>query len=249
MTELETIRVQYEAVKKKELFAFSYDIVFSALCDCICRLLIQPGTVLLETKISDAIGISRTPLKKALDMLEDLGFVQSIPGKGYVVTDIDWEEFREFGAIRKAIESCCAELAARRAKPKDLAAMGESLKAMKDVSMASNGYDYEQIRGFAEVEYGFHTAVCRASYNRFLIKAYENINHQLRRTQYYYMFKVDNISERHVNTTFFDEHYGIYHSIKMGHANLAFDSMRNHLERMIMYLPDEKANKPVQAYR
>ena len=76
---------------------------------------IQPHQHLIEAKIAQDIGTSRTPVREALHSLELEGLIESIPRVGYVVRPISEEEVEEICEIRAAIEG----LAARWAMEKD----------------------------------------------------------------------------------------------------------------------------------
>src|SRR5512139_2643339 len=69
---------------------------------------IAPGERLYEEKLAAGIGSSRTPIREALHVLEREGLVESIPRVGYVVKELDREEFEEIVEIRKAIECLAA---------------------------------------------------------------------------------------------------------------------------------------------
>lgn len=67
---------------------------------------IPVGTRLIESDLSNQLGISRGPIREALNNLEQDGFVQLIPYKGAVVGDISQEETEEvFIPIRRLIEN------------------------------------------------------------------------------------------------------------------------------------------------
>jgi DNA-binding GntR family transcriptional regulator len=66
------------------------------------------GEPLGELKIARMLGMSRTPVREAISMLEFEGIVRAIPGRGAIVVDITREDFQEINNIRAALEPLAA---------------------------------------------------------------------------------------------------------------------------------------------
>ncbi|GAA2357404.1 GntR family transcriptional regulator [Dactylosporangium salmoneum] len=81
---------------------------------------IAPGTVLLETVLAERLGVSRTPVREALAMLERDALLER-DRRGYRVRTRSPEELLEIYAARIALESTCAAAAAGRRSAFDLA--------------------------------------------------------------------------------------------------------------------------------
>ena len=71
---------------------------------------VEPGSMLYERSLSESLGISRTPLKLALQQLELEGWIQSVPRKGIVVQTINRHDVDEIFQLRKANEVLAIEL-------------------------------------------------------------------------------------------------------------------------------------------
>ncbi|MGG4265390.1 GntR family transcriptional regulator [Peribacillus simplex] len=71
---------------------------------------VESGSMLFERSLSESLGISRTPLKLALQQLELEGWIQSIPRKGIVVQTINRQDVDEIFQLRKANEVLAIEL-------------------------------------------------------------------------------------------------------------------------------------------
>ncbi|TCP21715.1 DNA-binding GntR family transcriptional regulator [Scopulibacillus darangshiensis] len=71
---------------------------------------IEPGSMLYERSLSESLGISRTPLKLALQQLELEGWIQSVPRKGILVKNINRHDVDEVFQLRKANEVLVIEL-------------------------------------------------------------------------------------------------------------------------------------------
>lgn len=71
---------------------------------------VKPGSMLNERSLSESLGISRTPLKSALQQLEIEGWIQSLPRKGIFVQTINRQDVDDVFQLRKANETLAIEL-------------------------------------------------------------------------------------------------------------------------------------------
>ena len=65
---------------------------------------LSPGEPLNESVLTKELGISKTPIREALQQLEKEGFVENIPGKGSFVSRISIQDIREMFEIREILE-------------------------------------------------------------------------------------------------------------------------------------------------
>ncbi|MDX3925949.1 MAG: GntR family transcriptional regulator [Shinella sp.] len=70
------------------------------LRDCICLLTYPPGAALSETELAKTFGMSRTPIRRVLQMLEAEGLVETKPNVGSIVTTVDLKALRDAFALR-----------------------------------------------------------------------------------------------------------------------------------------------------
>src|ERR1700748_1369212 len=69
-----------------------------------------PGQKIVQEKIAKQLGVSRTPLLKALQMLEYEMLVESIPRRGMFVKQMDWQEMVEVCDGRECLEGMAVNL-------------------------------------------------------------------------------------------------------------------------------------------
>ncbi|KAA3637824.1 MAG: GntR family transcriptional regulator [Armatimonadetes bacterium] len=84
---------------------------------------LAPGARIVESEIAERLDMSKTPVKKALGMLEHEGFVEVLPRHGYRVTEITLADVQEIYQLRLITEPAAAELAATNATPEQLQEM------------------------------------------------------------------------------------------------------------------------------
>jgi DNA-binding GntR family transcriptional regulator len=128
----------------------------------------QPGDRLLEGELAASLGISRTPLREALQRLEAEGLLTAAPRRGLVVTELERDEVAMLYAVREVLEGLAGRMAAQHASSAELDAMRELLDRQTRVSKQ----DAEAIPGLNKQ---FRDLVHHATRNRFLISALETL--------------------------------------------------------------------------
>lgn len=99
----------------------------SGLRDLILAGEVQPGERLSEVALAERLSVSRTPLRAALQRLEQEGLVALIPSGGYAVRSFSRQEVIDAIELRGVLEGTAARLAAERATTP------ERIKAIRDV--------------------------------------------------------------------------------------------------------------------
>ncbi len=136
---------------------------------------IAPRERLIEAKIAEEIGTSRTPVREALHNLELEKLVVSIPRVGYVVTEMNMEEVEQICEIRTAIESLAIEWALRKQPDKLIKALRRSLASQK--KYIENG----NLTGYAELDAQFHDIIARFAGSERLLELTQTMRrHMLR---------------------------------------------------------------------
>ncbi|MEM5584761.1 GntR family transcriptional regulator [Roseibium sp. AS2] len=87
-----------------------FQIMYSVLRDRICTLVYPPGTQLGEEALAEEFGVSRSPLRKALQILEADGLLQSQQGIGTLVTDVDLDALAQVYQLRLELNELTGRL-------------------------------------------------------------------------------------------------------------------------------------------
>ncbi len=82
---------------------------------------LRPGTRLVQERLAEELGISRTPLREALRWLEQQGLVTALGGRGWAVTELSAEALLDDYDVREVLDGLAARLAAMRLAPGELA--------------------------------------------------------------------------------------------------------------------------------
>jgi DNA-binding GntR family transcriptional regulator len=122
--------------------------VYEHLRTQILNRTIQPSSRLVEAQIAKEIGISRTPVREALHLLEKDGFLESLPRVGYCVKKLAWDELNEIFEIRRVNELLACRWAMEKIDDEKLKNLEQNLQNVK-ASLSQNdpnsflGYDEE----------------------------------------------------------------------------------------------------------
>lgn len=94
----------------------------------IIKGIIKPGERLVEPKLSEMLGISRTPIREALRLLEMEGFIEIIPRRGAIVTTLTRKDIDDIFTIKMRLEPLASSLAVSYLEKSDIDRMKELAK-------------------------------------------------------------------------------------------------------------------------
>lgn len=129
-----------------------------------------PGESLVESKLAEELGVSRTPIREAVRLLELEGLVETTPNKGAVVLGISHKDVEDIYAIRQLVEGLAARWAAEKISPHDKKEMHKILDLME--FYAQRG-DIDEI---ADLDNQFHHIIYEASGSKILNLTLSNLH-------------------------------------------------------------------------
>jgi DNA-binding GntR family transcriptional regulator len=130
-----------------------YEQAANRLRSLIVRGDLAPGQPLIESDLSDALGVSRTPLREALKQLASEGLVELRLNRSAIVTPLRRDELIELFEALSGIERCAAELAATRMVARDVGQL-ETLQARIEWH-----HDRGEMREYFEINQQIHRAI------------------------------------------------------------------------------------------
>lgn len=157
------------------------DVVFRTLRQAILKGELEPGERLMEIQLAKKLGVSRTPIREAIRMLELEGLVLMIPRKGAEVARISAKNMQDVLEVRTSLEELAIELACRRMSEEDLEKLKE---AEKKFITAIAGGDSLKI---AESDEAFHDVLYNATGNEKLVQILNNLREQMYRYRLEYI--------------------------------------------------------------
>jgi DNA-binding GntR family transcriptional regulator len=168
-----------------------------------------------ERQLSQDLGMSRTPIREALSVLEQEGFVRSVPRRGLLVVRKSKREVVEMITVWAAIESMAARLAAPRATPTELT----GLHSLVDVFQEDPS---EQISEYSRAIMEFHKAIIRMGGVDLMTSLTENLFIHMRAVRAVTMTQ-DNRAQRSIV-----DHRNIIAALERHDADLAARLVREH---------------------
>lgn len=124
-----------------------------------------------ERQLSSDLGVSRTPIREAITLLEQEGFVRSVPRRGIFVVRKTKAEILEMITVWAALESMAARLAAAAAGARDLRALRKLFDAFEDDDHKSGQAGHE----YSQANLAFHGAIIRLGGCRLIVDMTQNL--------------------------------------------------------------------------
>ncbi|HEV7762873.1 MAG TPA: GntR family transcriptional regulator [Acidimicrobiales bacterium] len=125
-----------------------------------------PGHRLVEQHLAAELGLSRTPVREALRMLQAEGLVVSERNRGAMVRPLSPTEVVDLYGLRIRLESYAVELGAERSTETELGALVDAADGFRAAVRAADGDSVEGVRRIHEANRVFHDAVLEAARHR-----------------------------------------------------------------------------------
>lgn len=150
--------VSPNAVRESAVLKDAYSLILEAIEAGIYK----PGDRLVESELAERMGVSRTPVREALQRLETQGML-SRDGRSLIVASLDHNQLAELYTVRAELEGLAARLAARHATDEEI----RVLRGMVEDDRALLGGDP---RLLSKANKRFHRLIHLASHNRYLVQ-------------------------------------------------------------------------------
>ena len=213
-------------IRAKNPFMPLSDIAYEILLQEIVSFSLMPGSRLSESGIAQELGISRSPVKTALDRLVENKFVRNCNTR-YYVSDFDEKEYLEMSDFVSMVEPYAAAKAAANISDDQLDRLYDIAYKLNDVyNRAAKGDESAGFVKILEKEMEFHRSIVRASGNELIAELYESKKYQMWRFRGYLLFVhpeayFDAVDSNHVL---------ICDNLKLHDRELAAAVVRRHLQ-------------------
>ena len=161
------VAIDFDALRTRSRAGLVYD----SLRDAIWEGRFAHGERLREEEIARALGVSRTPVREALQRLQQRGLLVIGPGRGLVVAGLTRQQVLELYAMREILEGSAARFAAQHANPTEvdiLYRLQRELAAAPDDAIT-----------LIKLNRQFHQAIYEAAHNRYLTEALDTLHNSL----------------------------------------------------------------------
>ena len=193
------------------------EVVFNTLRQAIINGEFQPGERLMEVTLANKLGVSRTPVREAIRMLELEGLVVMVPRKGAEVAKITVKDLKDALEVRMALETLSVRLACERIDEQGK----EDLKAA--CIKFREAINSKLVPAIVQGDEDFHNVIYRATKNDKLISTTQNLREQV------YRYRVEYVKDFLYHDNLIREHDLITMAILKGDVETAEKTMSEHI--------------------
>ncbi|GAA3799059.1 GntR family transcriptional regulator [Streptomyces chiangmaiensis] len=148
--------------------------VYEALLELIVTRSLEPGQHLVETELAGHLGVSRQPVREALQRLNTEGWVDLRPAQGAFVHDPTQEEADQLLVVRGLLEAEAARLAAAHATPRATARLRELCEA------GERAWESDEVEAVVAANAAFHAYVMELAANTVLAELSAQVDRRVR---------------------------------------------------------------------
>lgn len=188
----------------------AYDLILEAIDTGTYR----PGSRLVESELADRFGVSRTPIREALQRLETQNLLTR-DGRSLIVASLDHNQLAELYVVRGTLEGLAAQLAARHATAEEVRVLRDMLRA--DSALVTDP------AAMSRANRRFHKQIHLASHNRFLVRQLDLVHRSMA------LLASTSIAAEGRGQDTLDEHAAIVAAIEAGDGEAAAQALRDHI--------------------
>jgi len=187
---------------------------YALIIDAIDQGIYRPGDRLVESELADRFGVSRTPVREALQRLETQALLTR-DGRSLIVASLGHDQLAELYAVRTELEALAARLAAQHAAREEITVLGAMIEEDRAL--------LDDAQALARANRRFHSQIHLASHNRYLLQQLNMVHRSMA-----LMAKTSLAAEGRGQTAL-AEHQTIVDAIAARDGERAAEALRAHL--------------------
>ncbi len=193
--------------------------VYDMILDAIDTGIYRPGDRLVESELAERFGVSRTPIREALQRLETQSLLER-DGRSLIVASLDHNQMSELYVVRRELEGLAARLAARHATAEEVAVLREMVRS--DDRLVSDP------AALARANRRFHKQIHLASHNRYLVQQLDLVHRTMA------LMATTSLAAKGRGEIAQGEHEGIVSAIEARDEQAAEAALRDHISVAFM---------------
>jgi DNA-binding GntR family transcriptional regulator len=206
--------------------------IYALLRDAIVSAELAPGRQLSENELAALLGVSRTPIREALQRLRDDRLVEIVPQLGTFVTRISEDAVADAQFVREALECSAVRAAALRARDQDLAGLEANIRRQEAAREAA---DFDR---FYVLDDELHHALCDLSGHEIAWSLSQRAKGHLNRIRRLSLPEPGYLMEM------IAEHRTVVSAVADHDPDAAEEALRHHLRMVLSTLPAIRAQHP-----
>lgn len=192
---------------------------YSLILEAIDSGIYRPGDRLVESELADRFGVSRTPIREALQRLETQSLLAR-DGRSLIVASLDHNQMAELYVVRRELEGLAARLAARHATREEVRVLREMVEA--DNQLTDNP------SALSRANRRFHKQIHLASHNRYLVQQLDLVHRTMA------LMATTSLAARGRGEIAQSEHDAIVRAIEAKDEEVARKALREHISVAFM---------------
>jgi DNA-binding GntR family transcriptional regulator len=174
----------------------------------------RPGDRLVESELAERFGVSRTPIREALQRLETQSLLTR-DGRSLIVASLDHNQMAELYAVRAELEGLAARLAARHATEEEIQVLGDLIEEDRAL--------LEDPSALSRANRRFHKMIHLASHNRFLVQQLDLVHRSMA------LMATTSLAAEGRGEIALAEHEAIVDAIRRRDEDAAYQALRDHI--------------------
>lgn len=202
----------------------AYDLILKAIDEGVYR----PGARLVESELAERFGVSRTPIREALQRLETQGLL-SRDGRSLIVASLDHDQMAQLYIVRAELEGLAARLAAQHAAT-------EEIRVLQEMVAADHAL-LDDPSALSRANRRFHKQIHLASHNRYLVQQLDLVHRSMA------LMATTSLAAEGRSPVALEEHAAIVQAIADRDGERAARMLKDHLSTAFEVRLKEKAEK------
>ncbi len=192
---------------------------YSMILEAIDVGVYKPGDRLVESELAERFGVSRTPIREALQRLETQSLLAR-DGRSLIVASLDHNQMAELYVVRRELEALAARLAAQHATP-------EEVRILRDMVEEDNKL-VDDPAALAKANRRFHKQIHLASHNRYLVQQLDLVHRTMA------LMSTSSLAAQGRGAIAQSEHDAIVRAIEEKDEEGAYTALREHISVAFM---------------
>lgn len=196
--------------------------IYRVLREEIISGIFAPGDKLDINKLAEKFGVSRSPVKEAVNQLVHEGLIEILPRKGTYITQLRYKDFIEFIDARFMVEMWAARMAISHVSD-------EQIKKWKDLLVEMDSLLERQpfpFEAYSKLDMEFHQLLVHWASNQKVQDIYNSINPQVSLARVVYSKFFENSLKRH------KDHHHMYEALKNRDFSNLIETLQQHSESL-----------------
>lgn len=189
---------------------------YALILEAIDSHIYKPKDRLVESELAERFGVSRTPIREALQRLETQNLLTR-DGRSLIVASLDHTQVSELYVVRGELEGLAAKLAARHATPEEVCVLGDMLTADRAL--------VDDPDALSRANRRFHKQIHLASHNRFLVQQLDLVHRSMA------LLATSSLAAEGRSADTLEEHAAIVNAIATGDGEAADLALRDHISK------------------